>query len=83
VENFMRLHENWNGTVTLTYRGSFVSLSAPRHVAGLWIQGAPQSTVPNRDWNYDTDFEDPELLPPLSPQFVYLRQELFLRRFEL
>ena len=84
VENFLRLHENWNGTVTLTYRGSFVSLFAPRHVAGAWINGAPQSTAPNRNWDFDAElFQDPETFPPSSPNFVYLRQELFVRRFDL
>jgi hypothetical protein len=28
-------------------------------------------------------FEDPALSPPLSPRFVYLQQELFVRHFEL
>ena len=29
------------------------------------------------------DFEDALLLPPLSPQFVYVKQDLFVRQFEL
>jgi hypothetical protein len=82
LENFFRLHEKWTG-VTLTYRGSFVSLDNPRHVDGAWTHGAPYYTAPARDWNFDLDFEDALLMPPLSPVFVYLRQELFVRRFEL
>jgi hypothetical protein len=82
LENFFRLHENWTG-VTLTYRGSFVSLDTPRHVDGARIYGPPYYTSPARDWNFDLDFEDALLMPPLSPVFVYLRQELFVRRFEL
>ena len=31
----------------------------------------------------DTDFNDAANLPPLSPRFVYLRQTLFQREFEL
>lgn len=81
VENYPRLHENWNNR-TLTYRGSFVSLYQPRHVNGNWIYGNPQYTAPARNWDYDTDFNDASNLPPLSPRFVYLRQELFVREYE-
>lgn len=82
VENYPRFHENWTSK-TLTYRGSFVSLNAPLHVDGLWVYGGPWYTAPNRDWHYDTDFNDASKLPPLSPRFVHLKQELFIRRFEL
>jgi hypothetical protein len=83
LESFIRLHENWNGTVTLTYRGSLVSLFRPRHVAGAWALGSPYYTAPLRDWDYDsTLFEDPTLLPPMTPNLVYLRQELFVRKFD-
>jgi hypothetical protein len=82
LEHYMRLHEDWSG-VTLTYRGSFVSLDPPRHVDGAWAYGPPYFLAPSRDWNFDLDFEDPLLNPPLSPVFVYLRQELFVRQFEL
>lgn len=37
---------------------------------------------PTRNWSYDTRFNDISQLPPLSPNFVYLRQELFVREFE-
>lgn len=82
VENYPRFHENWSGR-TFTYRGSFVSLNTPRHVNGAWVYGSPQYTAPGRDWGYDTDFNDAANLPPLSPRFVYLRQELFVRQFDL
>jgi hypothetical protein len=82
LENYPRFHENWTGR-TLTYRGSFVSLNTPRHVDGVWVYGSPQYTAPNRDWRYDTDFNNAENLPPLSPRFVSLKQELFMRQFEL
>ncbi len=80
LENYPRFHENWSGK-TLTYRGSFVSLNIPRHVNGTW---ASQSyNPPNRDWNYDTSFNNAANLPPITPRFVYLRQQLFLRDYEL
>jgi hypothetical protein len=52
-------------------------------VDGAWVYGAPQYTAPTRAWGYDSDFDDAENLPPMSPRFVYLRQQLFLRAFEL
>lgn len=81
LENYPRFHENWSGR-TYTYNGSFVSLNRPRHVDGAWLYGAPQYTAPNRVWNYDTSFNNAANLPPLTPRFVYLRQELFVRDFE-
>ncbi|NLF25018.1 MAG: hypothetical protein GX589_05090 [Deltaproteobacteria bacterium] len=81
LENYPRFHEHWGGK-TLTYRGSFVSLNVPRHVDGWWVYGNPQYEAPIRDWDYDTDFNDAAKLPPMSPRFVYLRQELFVRDFE-
>ncbi len=81
-ESFIRLHEHWSG-VTLTYRGSHVSLFNPRHVAGAWAPGAPFYTAPTYDWLYDDDFDDALLLPPLCPTFVYLKKELFVRQFEI
>ncbi len=82
LENYPRFHETWSGR-TLQYRGSFVSLNVPRHVEGAWVYGGDQYTAPIRDWGYDTDFDDASQLPPLSPRFVYLKQQLFLRQFEL
>jgi hypothetical protein len=82
LENYPRFHENWNGTVTFTYRGSFVSLGRPRHVNGGWVYGGTVYTAPVRNWNYDTAFNDAAYLPPITPRFVYLRQELFVRDFE-
>jgi hypothetical protein len=79
--NFARFHEDWTGR-TLTIRGSFVSLNAPLHVSGAWGYGDPYYEAPGRDFNYDTDFDDVAQLPPLTPRFTYLRQDLMLRRFE-
>jgi Tfp pilus assembly protein PilX len=79
LENFPRLHEDWSGK-TLTYRGSFVSLNTPLHVDGEWATTSYKAAL--RNWSYDTRFNDAAKLPPLSPKFVYLVQELFVRDFE-
>ena len=81
LENYPRFHEQWSGK-TLTYYGSFVSLNNTQHVTGLWVYGSPQYTAPTRNWHYDVSFNDAAKLPPLTPRFVYLRQELFVRKYE-
>jgi len=82
LDNLLRLHEDWTGD-TLTVMGSFVSLDNSRHDSGTWAAGDPYYIAPTRDWTFDLDFEDPLLIPPLAPRSVYLRQELFVRRFEI
>lgn len=81
LENYPRFHENWTGR-TFTYRGSFVSLNRPRHQNGPWVYGGMYYTAPNRVWSYETSFNNAANLPPITPRFVYLRQELFVRDFE-
>ena len=51
LENYPRLHENWSG-VSLTYRGSFVSLGPPDHVVGPHTTPLLYSP-PVRNWGYD------------------------------
>lgn len=82
LENYPRFHENWQpGGVkqTLKYRGSFVSIGVPQHVSGRWK--SQLYTPPGRDWNYNSNFNIAANLPPLTPRFVYLKQEQFLRTF--
>lgn len=88
LENYPRFHESWSGK-TLTYRGSFVSLNTPRYVNGAWCgtggnasSGCNIYNAPTRNWDYDTDFNNAANLPPLTPRFVYLRQENFTRSFD-
>ena len=98
LENYPRFHEAWqwgSGNdrtfATFTYRGSFVSLGPSRRAAGRWCYGMDNCNryttfhgtylAPERRWSYDVRFSQGQL-PPLSPRFVYLRQERFLREFE-
>ena len=36
---------------------------------------------PGRNWDYDTDFQQVENLPPLTPRFVSVQQILFTENF--
>jgi hypothetical protein len=79
LENYPRFSEGWGSSI-LTYRGSFISLNIPTHVRGKWDDQLYDA--PERNWDYDTDFNNSNKLPPLTPNIVYLRQEAFLRNFE-
>ncbi|MGK7912557.1 MAG: hypothetical protein AB4050_13930 [Synechococcus sp.] len=79
LENYPRFHEDWGG-IDNFYRGSLVSLGNPRFADGNW--GSQQYRPPTRDWNYELNFNSASGLPPLSPRFVVLRQELFVRNFD-
>ena len=80
LENYPRLHEEWGKDRTLKIRGSFVSLGEPQHVDGRW--GDSSYSAPKRDWNFDKDFLEAGKLPPLTPRFVNLVQQLFTRSFD-
>lgn len=95
VNNYPRFQEDWfnpdtNARATLTYRGSMVSLGLPRRVNGPFCGSGTSTgtggcniyTPPFRNWDYDTDFNNAANLPPLSPRFVYLRQERFTRSYD-
>lgn len=62
------------------YQGSMVSLGAPRRSQSTWGPFTYYS-APNRDWSFEERFNDPENLPPMTPVFIYLRQELFVRDY--
>jgi hypothetical protein len=88
LNNYPRLHEDWSNSIsppaTLSYRGSMVSLGQPRKINGKFGNVGNAYNIyfaPNRDWAYDTDFDNASNLPPLSPRFVYLRQERFSRDY--
>jgi hypothetical protein len=86
LNNYTRLHEDWSGGPIFTYRGSMVSLGKARRVNGKFGSSGDRDNwnvyyPPTRNWDYDTDFDNAANLPPLTPRFVYLRQERFSRDF--
>jgi len=68
LENYPRFHERWTSK-TARYRGSFVNLYKSRIAYERWGKGSVYSP-PNRNWEFDTDFEDVNKLPPFSPLSV-------------
>jgi len=73
LENYPRLHENWTGD-TLNIKGSFVQLWESAVATGAWVYGEPQYTAPNRNWTYNSAFNDPAHLPPFTPMAVETRR---------
>jgi hypothetical protein len=88
LENFPSFLESWDNR-TLNYRGSFVSLGEPQHKRAEWACGSGDSCngtgvydPPTRAYDYDADFNRVELLPPMTPKFVYVQQRLYTRIFD-
>jgi hypothetical protein len=62
VHNFMRMLEDWGGQST-NYRGSMVSLYAARQMIGIFKNNSNTYTQGTRNFNFDTDFLTPSLVP--------------------
>jgi hypothetical protein len=69
LENLPRFHENWTGKAC-NIRGSLVNTWNSVHATGQWVYGGNRYTAPNRNWTYDTDFNDVSKLPPFTPRAV-------------
>jgi hypothetical protein len=69
MHNFFRLVENWGGQ-DLNYRGAVISLFYNRQAVGLYKCCINVYSPPaNRNFNFDTNFLNPALLPPQTPGF--------------
>lgn len=86
-QNYPRFHEDWSlsGSRTLTYQGSFVTLGIPTHVNGQWCCNGDSGNMynpPQRNWDYDSAFNDVRWLPPLTPKFTYVQQKMYTRFYK-
>jgi len=74
LENYPRLHEDW-GNANLNITGSFVALWESAISKGKWKYGEPQYAAPkNRNWTYNTNFNNVANLPPFTPWAVEARR---------
>ena len=80
LNNYIRMLEEWNGGY-YNYTGSFVSLGTPVEYSQRYLSSGTYFGIPSRNFNYDRKFDSFNLLPPLTPQAQYLRQEVFRRTF--
>jgi hypothetical protein len=73
AENLLRFLEDWSakGTApakTLTYNGSLVVMFPSRYATSYWSASGAYYNPPARKWAFDTNFLDPDKLPPGTPQ---------------
>jgi len=64
-ENLPRFLEDWSSGRTLSWKGSAVNLWNSIQAIGTWT--GTYYNPPVRDWQYDTDLDDPNKLPPETP----------------
>jgi hypothetical protein len=85
LENYPRFHESWTGRM-LKITGAFVSLGTSQHAVNNWACGSGTSCniydPPQRPWDYDTDFNTVEKLPPLTPKITYVQQRMYTRFYQ-
>jgi len=69
IENFPRFLERWRDSggnkVVFHYAGALISPFTSQKTTGTW--NGTYYVPPQRDWSFDTDFRDPQLLPPATP----------------
>lgn len=68
VHNFLRMLEDWGGR-TISYRGSMISLYTARQFIGIYRVHDSTYNPGTRAFSFDTDFLDPNQLPPGTPMF--------------
>jgi hypothetical protein len=68
VHNFLRYIENWGGQ-NLHYKGSLISLYVNRQAIGVFKCCTTVYSPPARDYSFDVEFLQPQLLPPRTPLF--------------
>jgi hypothetical protein len=69
VENFPRFLEDWSNA-TFTYNGSMVVMFDSLYATGLWRGTGTSFDIynpPTRNWNFDTNFQNPAKIPPGTP----------------
>lgn len=90
LNNHVSFRENWNG-ITFKYRGSLVSKGIPSEFngtfrAGCLVAGCAYNTTyffpPFRDFGFDTDFNNVDGLPPLTPNVNLLIQRVYKRDYD-
>jgi hypothetical protein len=81
LQNYIRMLESWTNQ-TFLYRGSMIKLDTPLEYNGVYLTGTTPNyyNIPIRDFGYDTDFDNFDKLPPLTPRVLSLVQEVFKRQ---
>jgi hypothetical protein len=80
MENFPRFLESW-GPIIFTYNGSMMKMFPSLYATNVW-EGINYANhyydPPARNWTYDTNFDDPTKLPPLTPSFQSVKRNQWI-----
>jgi hypothetical protein len=68
MHNFLRYIEGWSGSA-VNYRGSIISMYYNRQATGTYKCCHDVYSAPTRGYFFDTEFLQPNLLPPRTPLF--------------
>jgi hypothetical protein len=77
MENFPRFLESWGLSNPLTYNGSMVKMFPSLYATNIWGLGNVYNP-PKRDWAYDSNFNTPTKLPPLTPSLLKIFRNVWM-----
>jgi hypothetical protein len=66
LENLPRFLEDWSD-IDYNWLGSMVNLWQSVQAKADWGGSGSYYSPPNRNWSYDIDLDDPDNMPPASP----------------
>jgi hypothetical protein len=76
MHNFPRFMENWNSQ-RWNFVGSLIPLYHSTQAVGQYNADSGIYSPPKRNWAFDGMFQDPDKLPPGTPQFQYIEPTSF------
>ena len=83
IENFPRFLERWrdvsDNKVVFEYKGALISPFTSQKTTGTW--NGTYYEPPQREWSFDTDFRNPNLLPPGTPNVGVILRSAFREAF--
>lgn len=79
MHNFPRFLENWRAR--WNFVGSLIPLYNSTQAVGQYNSSSTIYSPPTRNWAFDSTFQDPNRLPPGTPQFQYVQPTAFRQIF--
>lgn len=79
MHNFPRFLENWRER--WNFVGSLIPLFHSTQALGQYNANSTIYSPPTRNWAFDSTFQDPNRLPPGTPQFQYVQPTAFRQIF--
>lgn len=76
MHNFPRFLEDWNDQ-RFNFVGSLIPLHHSTQAMGQYNANSTIYSPPSRTWAFDVTFQEPDRLPPGTPQFQYIEPTAF------